>query len=342
MSQQPIILALTDGKAGHETQTQGIVQLLNQQQTYQVEWLKLELPSKRHYRILKWLMKFSPNTAWLTAFLSREQLVNIKQKKVAYIVSAGGNTLLANALLKQELSKTQVVKNIVASSLRGIKAHYFDVVFTIDINKQGIKPFVYYPIAPNKMLSFNLEDEKKRALKVLNLPVNKVVISILIGADTKEVQIGTINEWVGWLHHLVQQSPESYFIISTSRRTLKEFELALKQSFVLTKNVRLILVGQGNNQRIQDVIYASNMVICSPDSTSMISEGLIAGKKLFVPLFENSKLSDNFQKYYVQLEQDMPISCSPINTIVDFNTKELRVINHAQNLEQAFKNILNK
>ena len=46
MSQSPIILALTDGKAGHETQTQGIVQLLNQQQTYQVEWLKLELPSK--------------------------------------------------------------------------------------------------------------------------------------------------------------------------------------------------------------------------------------------------------------------------------------------------------
>lgn len=342
MSQSPIILALTDGKAGHETQTQGIVQLLNQQQQYQVEWLKLKFPSKWQYRILKWLMKFSTNPAWLNAFLTAEQLDHLKHKNVAYIVSAGGNTLLANALLKKELVKSNPVQNIVASSLRGIKLDYFDAVFTIDVSKQGIKPFVYYPIAPNKMLSFNLEDEKKRALKVLNLPENNIVISILVGADTKEVQIGTINEWISWLSYLVQQSPDSFFIISTSRRTLKEFELALEQAFALSENVQLILVGQGNNQPIQDVIYASNMVICSPDSTSMISESLIAGKKLFVPLFKHSKLSDNFQKYYAQLEKDMPITCSPINAIVDFHTKDSRVINHAHNLEQAFKKILNK
>ena len=44
--QKDFILALTDGKPGHETQTQGMVQLLNQQKNYQVEWIQLNLPKK--------------------------------------------------------------------------------------------------------------------------------------------------------------------------------------------------------------------------------------------------------------------------------------------------------
>ena len=342
MSQQPIILALTDGKAGHETQTQGIVQLLNHQQQYQVEWFNLKLPSKWHYRWLKWLMKFQLNTAWLAAFLTDEQLTSLKQKQVAFIISAGGNTLIANALLKKELSQSHPVQNIVASSLRGIKPEYFDAVFTIDRDKQGIQPFVYYPIAPNKMLSFDLEGERQQAQRRLNLSSNTIVVSILIGADTKDVQIGTIDEWVNWLSSLIKQSPEAYFIISTSRRTINNFEDALNRAFTGYKNVKLILIGQGNTQNIQDIIYVANMVICSPDSTSMVSESLMAGKKLVVPLFLHSKLNDTFQKYYADLEREMPLYCGPANIKVDFNVKGLTVINHAQNIEQAFNKALNK
>ncbi len=87
--QKPFILALTDGKAGHETQTQGIVQLLNQQQDYQVEWVQLNLPKKWLYRVLKLLIKFSINTEWLRYFLDSQTLSALEQKQVAYIVSAG-------------------------------------------------------------------------------------------------------------------------------------------------------------------------------------------------------------------------------------------------------------
>ena len=56
--QKDFILALTDGKPGHETQTQGMVQLLNQQKNYQVEWIQLNLPKKWLYRVLKFLSNF--------------------------------------------------------------------------------------------------------------------------------------------------------------------------------------------------------------------------------------------------------------------------------------------
>ena len=144
--QKPFILALTDGKAGHETQTQGIVQLLNQQQDYQVEWVQLNLPKKWLYRVLKLLIKFSINTEWLRYFLDSQTLSALEQKQVAYIVSAGGNTLLANLLLKQHLLKDQPVKNLVASSLRGIRADLFDVVFTIHEQQAVLPHYFYYPI----------------------------------------------------------------------------------------------------------------------------------------------------------------------------------------------------
>lgn len=310
MSQQPIILALTDGKAGHETQTQGIVQLLNQQQTYQVEWLKLELPSKWHYRILKWLMKFSPNTAWLTAFLSREQLVNIKQKKVAYIVSAGGNTLLANALLKQELSKTQVVKNIVASSLRGMKPDYFDVVFTIQPEQENLASYLYYPIAPNKMCALPLTQAQARLN--LGLEASDQVITVLIGADTKTVGIGSAEEWGAILQNIRIEYPEACILLTTSRRTPLEFEQALmnycEQHNILKNSDQMTWVAQGKKCDIKDYILAADWVLSSPDSTSMVAEVVMSGQPLVV-LFDKSKMNDvHIKKQLISLEEKLWIA----------------------------------
>lgn len=289
LNDQPLILALTDGKAGHETQTQGIVQLLNQQQTYQVEWLKLKLPSKWQYRILKWLMKFSPNTAWLTAFLTHEQLENLKQKEVAYIVSAGGNTLLPNALLKLELSKTRAVKNIVASSLRGIKSHYFDVVFTIHAEQENLAHYLYYPVAPNKMCALALTQIQARTK--LGIQSSAQVITVLIGADTKTVSIGSVEEWGAVLQKIRLEYPAAHILLTTSRRTSIEFEHSLEE-FCHTHDIfqdkdQMTWVAQGQQCDIKDYILAANWVLSSADSTSMMAEVVMSGQPLLI--FYNKK-----------------------------------------------------
>ena len=254
------ILALTDGKAGHETQTQGIVQLLNQQQQYQVEWLKLKLPSKWQYRILKWLMKFSANTAWLNAFLTPEQLDDLKYKNVAYIVSAGGNTLLANALLKKELVKSNPVQNIVASSLRGIKPDYFDVVFTIHATQAELDHYLYYPIAPNKMSALSLT--KTQARSHLGLDDADQVITVLIGADTKTVSIGSATRWGVMLSKIREDNPHAKILCSTSRRTPVIFEQELaqycQQNGIFTVDDQITWVAQGQQCDIKDYICAAD------------------------------------------------------------------------------------
>ena len=302
---KPTILALTDGKAGHETQTQGIVQLLNQQQQYQVEWLKLKFPSKWQYRILKWLMKFSANTAWLNAFLTAEQLDHLKHKNVAYIVSAGGNTLLANALLKLELSKTQTVKNIVASSLRGIEAHYFDAVFTIHPLQENLDHYLYYPIAPNKMCALPLTKEQAR----INLGISYLdqVITILIGADTKTVSIGTVEEWGAVLQKVRSEYPEARLLLTTSRRTSIEFEHALAnyctQHNLVRSSDQMTWVAQGQQCDIKNYILAADWVLSSADSTSMVAEVVMSGQPLVVFYNQNGMQDADIQRQLKFMEE---------------------------------------
>ena len=341
MSQQPIILALTDGKAGHETQTQGIVQLLNQQQQYQVEWLKLNLPSKWQYRWLKWLMKFQLNTAWLAAFLTKEQLLSLKQKQVAYIVSAGGNTLIANALLKKELSKSNSVQNIVASSLRGIKPEFFDVVFTIHASQENLAHYLYYPIAPNKMCALSLT--KMQAKTNLGLPHLDQVITVLIGADTKTVGIGSVDEWGAILQKVRSEFPEAHLLLTTSRRTSIEFEQALasycKQNNLVRHSDRLTWVAQGQQCDIKDYILAADWVLSSVDSTSMVAEVVMSGQPLIV-FSDASKMHDEvIQQQLSFLERQKWISSYDLSNTVQFKQalQFLEPENHSEAIENELK-----
>ena len=139
-----MILALTDGKAGHETQTKGIVTLLNNGNQYEVQWLKIYKVSKLTKHILKaFLAIVSPK--WALGFYLDTVQLQALQSDYTLLISAGGETLLPNVLLKKYFRQQgKATKNVVATSLRGIPACYFDAVFTIDDKYKNQKPFIYY------------------------------------------------------------------------------------------------------------------------------------------------------------------------------------------------------
>lgn len=291
--QKDFILALTDGKPGHETQTQGMVQLLNQQKNYQVEWIQLNLPKKWLYRVLKFLSNFSINTYWLCYFLDMKTIKSLEQKQVAYIVSAGGNTLLANLLLKRHLRNNQAIKNLVASSLRGIRADLFDVIFTIDEQQAFLPHYFYYPIAPNKMSALSLTREQAR--DHLGISSSEQTITILIGADTKTVKIGEAAQWAIVLQQIRQQYPTARLLLTTSRRTSVTFEKELQelteQCDIFQSNDLLTWVAQGQSCDIKDYIKAADWILASPDSTSMVAEVIMSGSKLLV-LYDEVAVQD--------------------------------------------------
>ncbi|EHU3427217.1 ELM1/GtrOC1 family putative glycosyltransferase [Acinetobacter baumannii] len=344
--QKPFLLALTDGKAGHETQTQGIVQLLNQQQEYQVEWVQLNLPKKWLYRVLKLLIKFSINTQWLRYFFDAQTLRALEQKQVAYIVSAGGNTLLANLLLKQHLHKDQSVKNLAASSLRGIRADLFDVVFTI-LEQQAVLPhYFYYPIAPNKMSALPLTHEQ--ALEHLGIQNVEQTITILIGADTKTVKIGEAAQWANVLQQVRKQYPTARLLLTTSRRTSVTFEKELQklaeQYGIFQPYDQLTWVAQGQSCDIKDYIKAADWVLTSSDSTSMVAEVVMSGSKLLV-LYNEAKIQDPHIKQQLKfLAAQRWLYLLDLNQKYDFSEviSALQAENHTEAMTRKLAFILDK
>lgn len=334
--QKPFILALTDGKAGHETQTQGIVQLLNQQQDYQVEWVQLNLPKKWLYRVLKLLIKFSINTEWLRYFLDSQTLSALEQKQVAYIVSAGGNTLLANLLLKQHLLKDQPVKNLVASSLRGIRADLFDVVFTIHEQQAVLPHYFYYPIAPNKMSALPLTREQAR--EHLGIQNAEQTIAILIGADTKTVKIGEAAQWAAVLQQIRKQYPTTRLLLTTSRRTPITFEKELQrlaeQDGIFQPYDQLTWVAHGQSCDIKDYIKAANWALASQDSTSMIAEVIMSGCPLVIFYNENGMHDEDIKKQLFFLKKKLWIALFDQFTVQNFDQmlQDLEMKDHAKEI----------
>ena len=335
-----MILALTDGKAGHETQTKGIVTLLNNGNQYEVQWLKIYKVSKLTKHILKaFLAIVSPKWA-LGFYLDTVQLQAFQSDNIL-LVSAGGETLLPNVLLKKYFKQQgKATKNVIATSLRGIPACYFDAVFTIDDKYKNQKPFIYYPIAPNKQLTFQLEHRVQQAKQNLDCMQQKALI-ILIGADTKTSKIGTSYEWIEWIKYLARNYPDWKILISTSRRTPEAFEKDLQQAFTRNPQIALTLVNHGQQCDIADYIYAADLIICSPESTSMISEALVSEKKVLIPVFKSSVFDKELENYLAKFEQERWLSKVYIDKMADLIgvVEKITPQKHRMNLLDQFKNI---
>lgn len=334
---QKQIIILTDGRSGHETQSLGISSILNKDQNFDIKFIKIKEISKFKKMFFKFALNWLSNEWMLGQLFDLEQFEDLDLEHVTYIVSAGGDTLLPNAVLKSYFTSIDVkVKNIIATSLRGMPESAFDVVFTIDKTKLEKKPYIYYPIAPNKLLSFDLATDEKLARERLGLDQNIGVWCVLIGANSHDVSIGSVEEWIIMLEKLAQQFAADIFYVSTSRRTPKNFEQSLKNVLKQYKNIHLILVGEGDKTPIKDLMYASSIIICSPDSTSMVSEGLILQKPLFIARFPDSTLSAEFEQYYLDKINKGWIQFYDQNNFKITSLNDFKYQNHAIKLAEQF------
>ncbi|UUS61301.1 MULTISPECIES: ELM1/GtrOC1 family putative glycosyltransferase [unclassified Acinetobacter] len=335
------IVLLTDGKPGHETQSIGIAKLLNKAQNFEIIKITINKPKKIVQQIFKRFYNMLSKEWMLSFFLTPEALKTLNETSdLFYIVSAGGDTLLANALLKKILiNSNPSLKNIIATSLRGMPESAYDVVFTTDPNKENQAPYLFYPIAPNKMVSFNLKQDEINAKNKLGLNLDQSIVSILLGADTADVKIGSGSNWLNLIKNLALQNMTQKYFVCTSRRTPELLQQELKQELSLP-NVKLILFGQEQGITIQDLIFSARSIICSPDSTSMLSEAIIANKNVIVPLFQNTKLSQNFQSYYRKMNPYvMCVEAQEVNELLD--SPKFQDQNHVDILQTKFVQALN-
>jgi hypothetical protein len=120
----------------------------------------------------------------------------------------------------------------------------------------------------------------------------------LIGGNSKKFSIDThdIIELSGQIKKSAQ-ALNADLLLSTSRRTPSAVEQALKNEFTDYARCKLLVIAnESNNPDVVGAILGlSNIIICSPESISMISEAVCAEK--YVVVFKGSGLSKKHERF---------------------------------------------
>jgi len=276
------ILKVTDGKAGHITITDGVIEAI--QKNYQVQTieLKVTLRAKFFLPILKfmfnddWLSAKIRDIDWLIPFFYKNY--ERPNQQIDLIISSGGDTSFINIWLTGMLD----VKNIYCSGLRGIKPERFSLIIsTLELD---VKNSIKLEVAPTKVGSLNLSSDVTKFCEEKRIDKKEKYFVLLIGgngAGYKYRNKDFENLVKNFMNLVIKNSAKA--LITTSRRTGIENEKFLEDQF--SKYHEHIAYNVYFNQSPEKVVAIyldlASAVFVTEESGSMITESLFCKKPLF-------------------------------------------------------------
>lgn len=285
--QTKTILALTDGRAGHRSKTQGVLNALAQLALIEVVWLEVRAPHAILRSLSRWLTRRTGFSS-LGWYLDPHQLPS----HIDVVVSSGADTLVPNLLL----SRYYACLNIINSSLKGLPVDQFSAVFQLGQTSKNpnTSSYLELTVPPNQMQFDANGEQRPQARQRLGIAADRRVLTLLIGENTREYQ--SINpqllaEIVAWF----RQHTDAVLLLSSSRRTQYTTERALMQVLPLWADDQVTWVQQGQSCHIADYIYAADWVLCTADSESMLAEVVSVGRLALLPEYVGKGLTKQNQ-----------------------------------------------
>ena len=313
------ILLLTDKKAGHETTSKGFLEILQKHYILDINTIAVKLTLSPLRPFLKYIINNFPNMPhWLIeSFLQIFYKIKVDQLlRPDMVVSAGGNTSFANALLAKYFN----CENIYISSLRGLNPNNFTLIYSIVDN--NISNEIVLETAP---ASIDIKQEAIQNLKLkygINESLN--VWSLLIGGDSNEYKY-TLKEYKNLVESVIVLAKKHgvKLLITTSRRTPKDIEIEIQK---LLKDERIVLKSVLYNQKPEKLmgffISSSSIVFCTEDSSSMITEVVQSCKPLYTLYPKKKVYNEKYDAFINNMLNLQYIHSIPISGISKISTKE--------------------
>lgn len=288
------ILILSDGKAGHLRQSEGLAKLIDRQLANR--GIKTNL-SVQEVKFRSNLAKFIFNRAsagcprCLRYALTKDSWQAVVNFKPDIIISAGGSMSAVNYLLaKENQAKSVVLMRPVNLSLKK-----FDLVIMPEHDRPVRRNNVVITEGALNLIDADYLSQRSKRLAQSNLlrgPLPNSCIGVLIGGNSKKFSIDPLD--IRELSGQIKKSAAELnldILISTSRRTPPEAEQAVKNEFADYPRCKLLVIANESNNPdvVGGILGSSSIIICSPESISMISEAVSAEK--YVIVYEASGLS---------------------------------------------------
>ena len=283
------VVVLNDKRTGHLRQSEKVVEIIREiwkdrgykPDDIRTKIIDVEFKNNTFRQILSLSSNFSnPFCQGCMSCLrfklkpaSYEQLI----KNYADIVlSCGSSTAGVNLLLSRENN----AKSVVVMKPALVKLKHFNL---------AIVPRHDTPAQKNNIVitnaALNLIDEKRLGFFADKLkdkigPVEKKVVGILIGGDTKNF-VMTLERIKDVIENAVKISVDydMEILVSTSRRTSKKIEGYLKSRLSREGRCRLLIIANEDNPHgsVEAILGLSDIVLVSEESVSMISEAASSG-----------------------------------------------------------------
>ncbi len=318
------VLILSDGKTGHLRQSEGAAKLIIRQLACRGIKTNLFIQEARFRSRIAGLI-FNQFRGCLRRVLTKESWQGLMNIKPDIIISAGGSLSSVNYLLARE----NQAKSVVLMRPANLSLKKFDLAIIpkhdcpggrgLPSDRQSHRPegrgnVVVVEGALN-LIDADYLKEKSESLKqsgIIKGDLSPLCIGVLIGGSSKNFSIP--RRMISEVITQIKKSAEELnadILLSTSRRTPLEVEQVIKNEFGDYARCKLLVVANEKNypDAVGAILGYSSIIISSPESISMVSEAVSAGK--YVVVFKAAGLSrkhrrflKNYQdKGYIYLKQ---------------------------------------
>ena len=269
------IWILSDGRPGHFNQSKGVIVALRQHFDVREHWLD----AKTRSSFLRFVGRFVLNNSRSKLSLSLLHLFcrigNFPKDPPDLIVSAGGNTFLANAWLARHFG----CKNIVCGSLRGFRKSQFSQVITYEQEKAGQAGYILSPTP----VAFEKEkvDRAGAEFRQRSGLVDARLWTALIGGNGSGYRWRS-QDWIALAEALnkIARDHQVQWLLVTSLRTTKTGDELLKKHVEPGTLAAAHFVTSEQDVSYIESLGACERVFCTEDSHMMITEAIAMARQV--------------------------------------------------------------
>jgi lauroyl/myristoyl acyltransferase/mitochondrial fission protein ELM1 len=322
------ILILSDGRAGHLRQSQALAGIVSAQlKAKGIESRSQLLELKIKSRLARCALKLSgllsgryscQGCLWcLRSFLEPHSYTELLKVRPDIVISCGADLGLVNQLVSRETAAKSLV--LMRPAFLGLSG------FDLAVIPQHDQP----PRRKNVCVSegaLNLVDEaylKEQGEKLLRasgfrLQASGFYLGLFIGGNSKNFSLSleTLGEVIAQLKSAAA-TLEGGILATTSRRTSSEMESLLKLELEGSSCLSLLVIANEKNlpEAVGGILGLSQVIICSPESISMISETAASGR--YVVVFQESGLDAKHRRFLGHFARKKYIRLSPANNLAE-------------------------
>lgn len=271
MSTPKRLWLLNDGRAGHMNQAKGLIALLEEHgQTFQVDTIDCHPRLKLANRLGTWWLNTLPPGASAHLALLGYRMSTLPSGRPDLILSAGGDTAVANAALARQLN----APNLFIGSRRRLRPERFTLYLTLEA--QGGTNNLVMPIPPSPLTPAHCRAEGS-ALRAAH--GDAPLWAILIGGTGAGFTY-TNADWDALAEGLNSLSRRfgGRWLLTTSRRTGGAVEQYLRTRLHPDSLADATWYHHAPRKVMAAYLGAADAILCTADSMSMLADGLNAGK----------------------------------------------------------------